>query len=80
MEFNGLEKSELVIYNALRELPRQSFHITTLETLTGYSGATIRNALRNLQEKKHINYYKNSRFGPFYFEIKRECPRVILHA
>jgi hypothetical protein len=80
MVFNGLEKSELVIFNALKELQRKSFHVETIETLTGYSRFTIMAALRNLQEKQYIFYYKNSRFGPYFFEIIQEASHVVSNA
>ena len=73
MVFNGLQKSELVIFNALVYLPRKRFHITELQCLTGYNKNTIHSALKKLQDDGWITYNKRGKFDPYYFEIKENC-------
>jgi predicted transcriptional regulator len=79
MVFNGLQKSELVIYNALDGLPRPRFYLTEIECLTGYCRDTIIEALKNLQDQGYITYHKPGRYQPYHFEIKDKA-RVILNA
>lgn len=70
MVFNGLQKSELIIFNALVSLPRKRFYITELQCLTGYNKNTIHNSLKNLQDNGWITYTKPAKFSPYTFEIK----------
>lgn len=72
MIFNGLAKSDLVVFNALNECDlSEPVPISKIILLTCYSDFTVRQALNRLIDYQIITRYRAGRGHPYTYRIRR---------
>lgn len=72
MVFNGLSKSDLVVFNALNECDlAEPLPISTLARLTCYHARTIGTTLQRLEEMGIITRHRASLGQPYTYNIKK---------
>jgi len=75
MIFNGLSKSDLVVYNALADMlngkPRQ-ISAVQIATKTGYSHVTVRNSIKRLVSWDLIGRTTTAPGQPYEYELVKD--------
>lgn len=73
MIFNGLSKSDLVVYNALADMlsiaPRRQISTGQVAAKTGYSENTVRHALKRLYDWEMVDRQQPNPGTPYEYQL-----------
>ena len=78
MIFNGLQKAQLLIYNALKAIGERPISLSELGDRTGYTKRHVHNVVQELLECEVIEKKSAPRGRPHTYRVKADTPIFVV--